>query len=124
MDKVLAEIQRRKELAGYISEGPWATIGDPVSPDTRILVRAGDSTVATVWDDYNNAAFIADCGTHRARELEALIEVRRLVGAMLDYKPQQEWPTDNDLAAMKTLAQTANDSIERAILGDTSGGEG
>ncbi len=132
-DKVLAELARRRELAAKATKGPWSTIGDPVDPASRILIRGGDATVATVYEDYNNAKAIADSGTHRARELlvleamfglvdKAILSVIAMGRATLQSGTP---PAEVLIAECEQIAlelQTARDSNRRFILGD--GGEG
>lgn len=130
-DKVLAELARRMELAKAATPGPWRhTV---VARDKIARVHSGDwdpdsRIVAHVWFAEKqrdpNGDFIADSGTHRARELEALELAVRLFRAYAvgDIRQIQVLAgiSTNVTSFQETLDLVAK-RIERAILGD--GGE-
>ncbi len=93
MDKVLAEIQRRIALVKRATPGPW--IFNPnesesiyASVDLALERFPGMKKLYVASATYfgssrppgeavRNGEFIADCGTHRARELEFIEHVVR-----------------------------------------------
>ncbi len=115
-DKVLAELARRRELAKAATPGPWSW-----SRENRYSARSldGESGSVDVLDAEEGGMlnvtkrdrdWIADSGTHRAKELDLIERFYKQIKAYVEEWPQHAtW--DTDLLS----------DIELAILGEQNG---